>query len=319
MPIDPEQEMALRLAELRLTRKHNRSTVVTALVVALVSNVVVVTVALRTLNTTAEQFELSSVASEYNDIIQGLSSSAGAVEINSIRRLQTFIEEDDNFADSDRQQAEAANAIQTLIAYIKEMGSFTNDGLAEYRSPHPPVVLPAISALRNLLSNPDLGDHSVDLGRVDMHGVVNLRGFHPFGDESFLPSVDLRGAILENMDLRDVKEFSTLHRSFLTCADLRMAKLGDTNMAYVDLSGANLTDADLSGVRNLTPEQLTGVTTSDITRLPDGVTVPAGTPWGFGSDECQAHMNDMTGIRPGAGYDPDVPCPEEREVCAARS
>src|SRR5688572_11909552 len=102
-------EKAFRKEELQLTRKHNRTTVILAVAIALLSNAVVVFVANMTIRTTAEQFELSSRTTEYNDIIQGLSSQVGAVEINSLRRLQTFIENRDNFEDVDRQQAEATN------------------------------------------------------------------------------------------------------------------------------------------------------------------------------------------------------------------
>ncbi|WP_208104400.1 pentapeptide repeat-containing protein [Geodermatophilus obscurus] len=312
--MDPD-ERAFRREELSLTRKHNRATVVTALIIAVVSNAVVVGVALMTLRTTATQFELSSRASEYNDIIQGLSSSVGAVEINSIRRLGTFIEDRDNFADTERQHAEATNAVQTLAAYVKEKGSFTDGGLADYGSSHPPVVPPAISRLSILASNPSLGDNSVDLARVDMHGLRNLQEFRPSGADAYLPSVDLRGAFLWKMDLTGV-DHSTLRRSFLTCADLRESKLGRTLLEFADLSGANLSDADLSQVRELTSEQLTGVTTNEGTRLPEGVEVPAGSSWS--GDECRQRINDMTGFTPGTGYHPDIPCPAGREVCSAR-
>jgi uncharacterized protein YjbI with pentapeptide repeats len=326
MPMDPD-EKAFRKAELDEARKHNRTTVITALAIAAVSNLVVGGAAVATLlvtsnqfetslRTNANQYELSSRAGEYNDIIQGLSSEVGAVQINSMRRLRTFIEDPDNFEDTDAQQEEATNAVQTLVAYIKEKGSFTDDGLADYSRPLAPVVPYAISRANELASNPRVGDNSVDLAHVDMHGVRNLQKFHPLGRDSYLPRVDLRGAFLWKINLADV-EYSTLQQSFLTCANLTESNLGETDLAFADLSGANLSGADLSQVRGLTFEQLTGVTTNEGTRLPEGVEVPAGSSWN--SDECQRRMSDMTGFVPGTGYDPDIPCPAAREVCSARS
>jgi hypothetical protein len=310
------EERALRKEELELTRRHNRATVITAAVIAVLSNAVVVGVAVATLRTTATQFELSSRASEYNDIVQGLSSPASAVEINSMRRLQTNIENEDNFPDVEGQQAEATNAVQTLIAYIKENGSSTGEGLADYMSSHPPVVPPAVSRLRQLLSNSSLGENSVDLALVDMHGLRNLQEFSPHGTDSYLPGVDLRGAYLWKVDLTGV-HYSSMRRSFLTCADLTDAHMGGTDLTFADLSGADLTGADLGQVRGLTSQQLTGATTDDETHLPEGVEVPAGTPWD--GDACQRYVKDMTGFRPGTGYDPEVPCPTASEVCSARS
>jgi uncharacterized protein YjbI with pentapeptide repeats len=246
------EERALRKEELELTRRHNRATVITAAVIAVLSNAVVVGVAVATLRTTATQFELSSRASEYNDIVQGLSSPASAVEINSMRRLQTYIENEDNFPDVEGQQAEATNAVQTLIAYIKENGSSTGEGLADYMSSHPPVVPPAVSRLRQLLSNSSLGENSVDLALVDMHGLRNLQEFSPHGTDSYLPGVDLRGAYLWKVDLTGV-HYSSMRRSFLTCADLTDAHMGGTDLTFADLSGADLTGADLGQVRGLTP------------------------------------------------------------------
>src|SRR3712207_2481398 len=79
MPMDPD-EKAFRKAELDETRKHNRTTVITALAIAAVSNLVVGGAAVATLlvtsnqfqmslRTNADQYELSSRATEYNDII----------------------------------------------------------------------------------------------------------------------------------------------------------------------------------------------------------------------------------------------------------
>lgn len=313
--MDPD-EKSFRQEELGLTRKHNRATVVTALVIAILSNAVVVGIALVSLRTTATQFALNSRASEYNDIVQGLSSDAGAVEINSIRRLRSFIENDDNFQDADRQAVETGNALQTLIAYIKEEGTSTGNGLAAYGTPHPPVVPYAVTAFRQLSSNADLGSHSVDLSLVDMHALNNLKGFHPYGDDVYLPRVDLRGADLEGMDLTDALR-PNLQFSFLTCARLQGSKLGSANLEFADLSGANLTDADLSQVKGLTEEQLGGVTTNGGTRLPADIEVSADAAWDTG--ECSQYMSDMTGFRPGTGYAPGIPCPKSREVCSARS
>ncbi|WP_186500079.1 pentapeptide repeat-containing protein [Micromonospora sagamiensis] len=94
---------------------------------------------------------------------------------------------------------------------------------------------------------------------ADLHG-VDLRGAHLGGAHlggADLRGVDLRGAYLGGVDLRD--------------ADLGGADLGGTNLVRADLRAADLAD-----VKNLTSAAVRCSWVDDQTRLPPGVTRPAG-------------------------------------------
>jgi len=268
----------------------------------------------RGLEQTARQFDLSSKAGDYNDIIQGLDSDSEAIQINSVRRLRTFIQDDGNFSDDERQQDDARDAIYTLTAFVKEGQASTGDGLQDFSKPHSPAALSALSQLNELVGDEHLGKNWVDLARVDMHGIVNLKNFHS-SSGVFMPGVDLRRADLEALDLAAAP--ADLRRSFLTCSNLKDANLGEANLGFADLSGANLRGADLSQVEHLDRRQLTGVMVDAQTRLPEGVTPPV-TP-GWTENDCIRYVKDMTGLAAGAGYDEKLPCPGTLDVCLARS
>lgn len=172
-----QQEFRLRQHELRQARISTIVNITSAVIIAAVSNIVVVALTLKGLDQTSKQFDLSSKAGEYNGIILGFDSDSEAVQINSIRRLRTFIQDGRNFSDIKRQQAEAGDAIQTLVAFVKEKQDTTAGGLRDYSEPHSPAALNAISRLAELVGDSDLGANAVDLALVDMHGIPSLKGF----------------------------------------------------------------------------------------------------------------------------------------------
>ncbi len=308
------QELELRQHEIRQARISTIVDITSALIIAVVSNIVVVMLTAKGLDQTARQFDLSSKAGDYNDIIQGFDSDSEAIQINSVRRLRTFIQDDKNFSDDQRQQDEARDAIYTLVAFVKERQASTGDGLRDFNEPHSTAALNALSQLNTLVGDEHLGKNWVDLARVDMHGIVNLKGFHPTSGV-FMRGVDLRRADLEKLNLAAAP--ADLQRSFLTCANLRDANLGEANLGFADLSGANLSGADLSQVEHLDRRQLTGVIVDAQTRLPEGVTPPAMPEWT--ENDCIQYAKDMTGLAAGAGYDEKLPCPGTLDVCLARS
>lgn len=317
------EERILREREIASQQKSTRSSTRIAIASFLVSAAAVaasVFFSSRTLNESAsefrynvtqstKQFQQSSREAHYSVIVSGLSSSAAAVQNNSMWLLREFVEDSSNYAnDKVAQQAGARDAIQTLSAFIEDNSVVRGKtGLSYYESPQPIILSRAMNHLKAIDSNTTLGSHDADVSLGNFHG-LSLPGFVPNG--SFLAeATDFRRANLHGLDLRaQPADFSD---AFLTCANLEDSRFGKAELFGADLTGANLAGADLSQVKDLTSEQLHGVTISTKTRLPSTVTVDGRQPWGAGSLKCAHLVDRMTGMHGGQGYTSSHPCPSD--------
>jgi len=301
----------LRRVELRRARRGVTLTILVALTAAVLSNLVAVVLSNRSLQQATEQFDRNRRSEEYDEIVDGLTSASSAVQINSLRRLGRYVHDSGNFRAQSDQQTEAKTTVKTLAAFVKERASSTKDGLQRWATPQPPAVAAALDQLNDLVGDDDLKPGSFDVAQADLHGMTNLSKLRPHG--GFMTGVDLRLAKLDELDLTLGQV--NLRRAFLTCANLSGSRLGTADLEYADLSGADLRGADLSSVTHLTAAQLTGVTIDPGTRLPDGVALSASPPWD--GDQCARYVSDMAGLRSGAGYDDDIPCPTTLAAYAA--
>jgi hypothetical protein len=67
------------------------------------------------------QFAASSQETHYNSIVNGLDSSAAAVQVNSMWLLREFVEARSNYSGSAKAQSDGArDAIQTLAVFIED-------------------------------------------------------------------------------------------------------------------------------------------------------------------------------------------------------
>ena len=74
---------------------------------------------------------------------------------------------------------------------------------------------------------------------------------------AYLPGADLQGANLQDADLRNANlQGADLYNADLRGADLRGAELTGANLQSAKLQSANLFLTDLTGVKNLTEDQL---------------------------------------------------------------
>src|SRR4051812_7618952 len=130
--MDPE-ERALRTADLAAQRKSSRATTLIAIASFLVSAAAVATSVIyssrnlrqstaqfqKNLKQSTAQFRANSRNANYSVIVEGLSSSAAAVQTNSMWLLREFVENSSNYPGKTDQQNGARDAIQTLDAFIE--------------------------------------------------------------------------------------------------------------------------------------------------------------------------------------------------------
>lgn len=312
---DDERELR-QLEHRQNVRAMNRSNLIAALAFVVSAAAVVASVWTSTdqARTSTDEFERTTRATLYNDIVGGLASPAAAVQQNAMRLLVAYVQDPANYDhDTDRQQTGARDAIQTLTAFIEDKSSVPGaGGLTDYNQPQPIILSRALDQVKILASDPLLGSHDTDVSRGNFHG-ISLPGFAPRG--SFLAvSADFRSANLSHLDLR--AQPAALQLGFYTCASLVSAKFGTANLTAADLSGADLRGADLSHVTGLTSGQLRGVTVGPRTRLPAGVRVDPTRAWARDSSRCNDLVAAMTGMHGGQGYYSSDPCPGE--LAAAR-
>jgi uncharacterized protein YjbI with pentapeptide repeats len=263
------------------------------------------------LQTNQKQFSQSLSRSEYNEIINELSSSTSVVQVNALRRLTQFVHQASNFDGSVAAQDQSfVDAIQILQAFIKSASPFRSTGLVTWNGPQSDVVNPALAQLESLAGDVHFGSHDVDLSHTDLRR-VQLGFFAPHGN-LFAQVADFRAAELPYLRLN---RHATFAASFLTCADLTNARLSDASLEDADLSGANLRGADLSRVQGLTSDQVAHALISSSTRFPprDANTnapfkLPT-RPWLAHPGTCAAVLNQMNGMLPGEGYSATSPCP----------
>jgi len=227
-----------------------------------------------------------------------------------MRRLVDYTLSDSNFASNPSRQEQAFKlALNTLTAFIvDESLKDGSEGLSAYYDPQPIIVPRAMSALKELTSDP-MSRSVADFSGADLHG-ASLRDFAPT-THVYAVNVDLRRATLSGLDLTKEGIASTLRSSFLTCASLVDAKFGQANLAGTDFTGADLSGADLSMATGLSPEQIRGATISSATRLATGMDSTPRAGWGLSSDQCYELVNKMTGMRGAQGYTPRIPCPAD--------
>jgi uncharacterized protein YjbI with pentapeptide repeats len=271
------------------------------------------------------EFEVSSRADRYGQIVGGLDSSAAAVQTSSMRQLTDFVRDRRNFSDQTEQGQGVLNAVQTLLAFIEDKSTVEGQtGLTDYQSPIPIILSRAMSRLavlledvslvsyrsRLLITDTELGGWRGDVSRANLHG-ISLPGFQPLGRLT-ATAADFRRADLARLDLS--KQVAQLNSAFFTCASLVDARLGPANLAGADLSGADLSGADLSHVTGLDADQLRGATTSSTTLLPGNLPDRVRRGWGVHSPRCFHLVNAMTGMRGGQGYSEVLPCPKNPDV-----
>jgi hypothetical protein len=321
-------ERSLREQELKQSQRASRITALIAVASFVVSAAAVVTSVVyssRELHNSQAQFKQSAAEStaqfaansrqaDYNTIIDGLSSSAAAVQDNSMWLLREYVENRSNYPSHADQITGVRDALQTLSVFIQDNSdSSKRHGLVYYENPQPVILSRAMDQIKALDGNSDLGSHDVDVSRGNLHG-ISLPYFAPKGSFSAI-AADFRLASLTNLDLTADKD--NLTDSFLTCADLTDANFGQANLTGTDLTGANLSGADLSHVAKqhgansstLTAAQLEGATISKTTRLPEGIDISPRKGWGTGSDQCKTMVDAMTGMNGGQGYVSRQPCP----------
>jgi hypothetical protein len=313
--VDPEErafrerEFALRQKELARARRFAYISAGIALLTVLFSAIAVIgsiTSASSQARANDAQFRKNVRDTTYNNIVTGLGSASGAVQVNSMRLLAQYVRDRSNYDSVDRQQDGVVNAIQTLAAFIEDKSSVRSQGLTDYESPQPIVLSRAMTQLKQLVSDPDLGSHSTDISRANLHG-ISLPYLTPQGS-LLAVATDFRRATLNNLNLSRSTSEPDLRASFFTCSVLTKARFGDANVSMADFSGADLSDADLSQVKELESRQMRGVTVTSKTRLPKGVTV-SGPAWGVSSRKCADVADLMTGMISGQGYTSRIPCP----------
>jgi uncharacterized protein YjbI with pentapeptide repeats len=259
-----------------------------------------------------QQFENSLRINEYTDIVNGLSSPAVAVQVNSIRRLAQYVSDPENFRTAEDQQTAGINAVQTLAAFIEDESTKAKGaGLTNYRTPQPIVVSRAISQLTDLLKSESLKAAAVDVSRGNFHG-VDLPDLELDG-RFIADAADFRRGFVTGWDLTSADNVS-LQGAFFTCANLRTSNLGPADVSSADFTGADLGGAILSDVRNLDEEQLRGATIGEQTQLPDGIDLRESPGWGRDSTRCRTLVDNMTSLPAGAEYDSYLPCNGEIEA-----
>lgn len=256
-----------------------------------------------------KQFRKNVRDTTYNNIITGLGSSSGAVQVNSMRLLSQYIREPSNYDNRTRQNEGVVNAIQTLVAFIEDKSSDTSKGLTNYESPQPIVLSRAMNQLKLLVSDSSLGSHETDISRANLHG-ISLATLAPQGPFTAI-ATDFRRANLKSLDL--TKGPANLNSAFFTCANLAGTQFGEANVEATDFSGADLSDADLRRVKNLRSEQLHGVKVSNGTRFPKGISVQGDHPW-LTEHKCSDIVDQMTGMISAQGYVDRVPCPLDEQA-----
>jgi len=315
--VDPEErvfrerEFALRRTEMAHARRFALISAVIAVLTVLFSAIAVIG-SIRSASSQARsndaQFRKNVRNTTYNNIVTGLGSSSGAVQVNSMRLLSQYVRDPSNYDTPDRQQDGVINAIQTLAAFIEDKSSDGSHGLTDYESPQPIVLSRAMTQLKQLVSDPRLGSHPTDISRANLHG-ISLPYLSPQGP--FLAvATDFRRATLNHLNLTDSPSSPDLRASFFTCSVLTKARFGDANVSLADFSGADLSGADMAHVQNLDSRQIRGVTVTPKTRLPKGVTV-TGPAWGASSRKCADMADQMTGMISGQGYTSRIPCPAD--------
>jgi len=87
----------------------------------------------------------------------------------------------------------------------------------------------------------DQGVPALDLANDELYE-QNLSGIDFSAIVTYMPGIDLRGAVLTNSHLNKLDD---LDHSYLQCADLSGANLKGAKLEYADLRGADLTGAQL--------------------------------------------------------------------------
>lgn len=265
------------------------------------------------LSSSAEQFERTVAQSQYSDIVGGLDSPSVGVQVNAIRRLVRFVNDDTNFDSTIEQERAVIDAAQTLMVFVQdESATPGREGLSDYRDPQPVVSSRALDELLDLL---DAAKHaiSVDLSRVDFHG-IGAADLKPRGS-LYAVGADFRLAAATGWDLSDIP--ANLGSAFFTCANLQQSDFGQANVSGTDFTGANLRGADLGDVIGLRQEQIGGAVTGEATTLPAGLIAPTD-QWGAveqgnghwtASPQCRALVESMTRLPSGSGFSSRLPCP----------
>ena len=280
------------------------------------------------LATSQRQFVTSAQATEYNDIIQGLASDSGAVQTISLRRLVAYVSKADHFwspsgFDGKAQHAARIDAVQGIQAFIKDKAAYSDQGLHAFLAPEPDVVLKALAQLRTLIEDERAAGAVVDLGHADLKGAP-IAGITP-RTNVYAAAVDLRMAAMSQADFSHAT--LTLRNAFLTCADLRNVNFGNADLTFADLTGSDLRGANLGHVRRgFTSRQIAHALVDDKTTYPkSGANMEVPTdPWQAVEGQCTAVVKRMTGMQPGEGFNPAVPCsddsraPHAVEVCLRR-
>jgi hypothetical protein len=314
-----ERELKLeedKLAYARANDHNQRRTTIWTVAVSTTLSVLAVAASVlfsvRQLADNQDQFERTSRAEYYANIVDGLGGSSVAVQTNAMLLLVQFVEDRRNYGgDAKLQRDGGRDAIQVLGSFIEDLSTPTSKGLPDYRSPEPVIVSRAMTQLKKLASNPALGSHTTDISRANLHG-ISLPYFSPRGP-LLAVAADFRRANLYALKLHAGQ--NSLQRSFLTCANLAKSDLGDADLKYADLSGADLRGANLAHTKNLGPAQIVGIRTDRQTILPSGLqALPR--PWISTSQKCIDEVNWMTGMMAGQGYDKAFPCPLDNQSWA---
>jgi hypothetical protein len=275
------------------------------------------------------QFLTSSASGAYTDILNGLSSTSPAVQVDAVARLVRFVTVDSSRTSSVDQSYQAKSLQQTLVTFIRAESSVPATGLVDYDQ-HPPqwdVAAIAAKQLEQLLaylhgrsavdsifrgSAQSYAISSIELDHVDLHG-FNQAGL------TVDVSTDLDGADLREAQLSGIRVTAPLNleQADLTCADLngssdRPASLGSADLAYADLTGANLSSLDLRSVQNLTPQEVQHTVFDQRTKWPRYYWqgrqrlsfVPPRPDDAMQNNrlECTYLIQHMTGMRAGQGY-----------------
>jgi uncharacterized protein YjbI with pentapeptide repeats len=178
----------------------------------------------------------------------------------------------------------AAKQVQGNVGLIEALETLNARQIDMSRLELPGAYLSGVQLESGFLINANLAGADLSHAKLSSVALVgaelagaNLAGANLWGAD--LPGADLSGANLFIADLSG----ADLTGANLIGANLRSANLTEAYVHRVELSGANLLGAnlsgaelfgDLSGVNNLTQEQLDRACGDERTQLPPGLTVP---------------------------------------------
>ena len=177
--------------------------------------------------------------------------------------------------------------LEALCAFVRERTS-----IGKTVSEKQPAT--DIQAALTVIGRRAEGSGKLDLSNVSIAGAhlnganlsqaslfqANLSGAHLFQANlsgALLSGANLSGAYLSGANLNN----ANLSGAYLSGAHLNGADLGDADLSGADLtgvSGARLSDGDVSGAKNLTQEQLNTACGNTIELLPPGLTLKPCSP-----------------------------------------